>query len=222
MPTGSLLPVLETAAPATPCAGCSASCCREYAVPLTANDVARIVADQSLDFWDFVCRWEDRDGLISRGIVPHFRFEDDPETRFVIGLRPVESRQLPGTRMCRFLDEASDSQGCGNSARCSVYESRPVVCRVFPFRWDSNGRVAVQPGVERGAEEVAGRPALCPSRWNLTDEQCEQAAADLEQCREEMAVLRLLAERWNRHPGPWELFPEFLRIVSARLNLVEA
>lgn len=222
MPSGSLLQVLETAAPATPCAGCSASCCREYAVPLTANDVARVVADQSLNFWDFVCRWEDRDGLISRGIVPHFHFEDDPETRFVIGLSPVESRQLPGTRMCRFLDEASDSESCGNSARCSVYESRPVVCRVFPFRWDSNGRVAVQPGVERGAEEVAGRPALCPSRWNLTDEQSEQAAADLEQCREEMAVLRLLAERWNRHPGPWELFPEFLRIVSARLNLVEA
>lgn len=222
MPSTSLLPVVEIAGPPTPCASCSASCCREYAVPLTGNDIARIMAERSVDFWEFVCRWEDRDGLISRGIVPQFRFADDPETPFVIGLRPVASRQRPGTRMCCFLDEGDASQGCSSSVRCGVYESRPVVCRVFPFRRDSAGHVGVQPGVERGAEIAPGRPALCPSRWNLTPEQCSRVSDDLDQCRDEMALLSLLAQRWNRRPGPWELFPEFLQIVMAQLDVVAA
>lgn len=222
MPSGVLLPVLDVAETPSPCASCSASCCREYAVPLTGADIARIIAERSVDFWDFVCRWEDRDGLISRGIVPQFHFEDEPDTPFVIGLRPVESRQRPGTRMCCFLEEGSDGEPCGGSACCGVYESRPIVCRVFPFHRDSAGRVGVQPGVERGTAASDGRPSLCPSRWNLAEEQCEQVGDDLDRCRDEIALLGLLAARWNRRPGPWELFPEFLRIVTAQLDMVVA
>lgn len=219
MRSGLLMPVLEIVAAETPCAGCSANCCREYAVPLTGQDIARIAADQSLVFWDFVCRWEDPEGLISRGIVPQFRFADEPETPFVIGLKPIESEQRPGTRKCGFLEEVSDGPA-GCTARCSIYESRPVVCRVFPFHRNEGGRVGIQPGVERGTQSVAGRPALCPSRWRLSQDQTEQAEADLDRCRDEMALLRLLADRWNRQPGPWELFPEFLRIVFSRLEPV--
>ena len=29
-----------------------------------------------------------------------------------------------------------------------------------------------------------------------------------------MQILHLMAERWNRNPGPWVLFPEFVQLVA--------
>jgi len=211
------LPIVETSSGNVPCAGCHAGCCRAFAVPLTGSDVIRIIREQGHSFGDFVCRWADSEGLISRQIAPQFLFEDDPETPFVIGLLQNESAIFPGTHKCRFLKEMPDARGAGQSQSiCSIYQSRPQACRVFPFRFEPSGNVSIQPDVTvNGGKQLP--TSLCPSEWNVTDEQRGQAELDLGDCLQQMALFRLIAERWNAEPGPWPLFPAFLVDIYSRL-----
>lgn len=211
------LPIVEQSSGVTPCGGCHAGCCRAFAVPLTGSDVVRIIQEQRHSFAEFVCRWADLDGSISRQIAPQFRFEDDPETPFVIGLLQNESSAFPGTRKCRFLIETAEHTGTGTSrSTCSIYESRPAACRVFPFRFEPSGSVGIQPDVTKN--DGKSIPAsLCPSAWNVSAEQRWQAEIDLGDCLQQMALFRLIAERWNAEPGPWPLFPAFIVDIYSRL-----
>ncbi len=211
------LPIVEASSGNTPCGSCDAGCCRAFAVPLTGTDVIRIMQQRGHSFADFVCRWADPDGLISRQIAPQFRFEDDPDTPFVIGILQNESMAFPGTRKCRFLVETPEASRPGASlSTCSIYESRPGACRVFPFRFEPSGSVGIQPDVSKN---FGTRPpaALCPSEWTVSDEQRQQAGIDLTDCLEQMALFRLIAEYWNAVAGPWPLFPAFLIDIYSRL-----
>jgi Fe-S-cluster containining protein len=191
-------------------------------VPLTGFDVIRIIEERGHSFADFVCRWADPDGLISRQIAPQFRFEDDPETPFVIGILQNESIAYPGTRKCRFLVETPDASRAGASRSiCSIYESRPGACRVFPFRFEPSGSVGIQPGVTK-SNGALPPTSLCPSEWIVSDEQRQQAELDLTNCLQQMSLFRLIAERWNAEPGPWPLFPAFLVDIYSRLLAPEA
>ena len=87
------------------CESCHAGCCRAFAVPVTGDDILRIERDIGLEFWDFVCRWADKDGQIARNHAPHFHFSDEPQTPFVICLAQEQSLFLGETAKCRFLVE---------------------------------------------------------------------------------------------------------------------
>jgi len=209
------LPILDGSTEKAPCVGCQAGCCRAFAVPLTGTDVIRIMREQGHSFGEFVCRWADREGLISRQIAPQFLFEDDPETPYVIGLLQNESTALPGSAKCRFLVELpAESEPALFPSVCSIYASRPAACRVFPFRFEPSGQVGVQPDVTAGDRKQL---PLCPSRWIVTEAQRSKAETDLTDCLQQMELFRLVAERWNAAPGPWPLFPAFLIDLYSRL-----
>lgn len=211
------LPIVEAASGEVPCTDCHAGCCRAFAVPLTGADVVRIIRDRKLSFRDFVCRWADPEGLISRKIAPQFSFDDEPETPFVIGLRQNESALWPDTRKCLFLSERlPESSGSAGSSICSIYESRPAACRVFPFRFEPSGRVGIQPSLTTPRAPVTPT-TLCPSEWNISDVQRLQAEFDLEDCLRQMELFHLIARKWNIVPGPWSLFPDFIDDIYSRL-----
>ena len=86
------------------CEGCNSGCCRSFAVPITGADIVTIMNGQKVGFWDFVCRWADCDGIIARNHAPQFRFQDDPDTPYVICLMHRESNYLlvqPAVSSCR-------------------------------------------------------------------------------------------------------------------------
>lgn len=197
------------------CQDCHAGCCRSFAVPVTGADILRMEREIGLSFWDFACRWADPDGTIAREYAPHFRFEDEPGTPFVIALQHAASENFPETTKCRFLAEEppSDELPLGR-ARCSVHASRPSTCRVFPTKFDETAELVVlqdvPPSGRVGDEAVY---SLCPRPWTPADVDPLEAPANLVVAKYEMDFFRQVAELWNRRPRSWQLFPDFLRIA---------
>ena len=200
------------------CAGCHAGCCRSFAVPVTGADILKVMARQSLSFWDFVCRWADPQGLIARNHAPHFHFRDDPQTPYVICLLQNSSQQFAGSDKCRFLEEqpatAEQPQG---TAHCGIYENRPGACRAFPVQLNATSDLAVIYDVPKSGRPDAG-PAyqLCPRPWTPDDIDPIQHIQDLVVARYEMNFFHVLAQSWNQQPGSWKLFPDFLQLVYAQ------
>lgn len=212
------LPVVESAAKSTPCTNCHAGCCRAYPVSLTGRDIFRIVTELKLPFRRFVCRWSDPACAISRGVAPHFFFDDDHQTPYVIGLVQTESRVFPGTRKCGFLDETDPNgkfpRGTG---RCSIYEHRPVACRVFPSRIDDTGALGFQAAPEPVSEREHEAYRLCPRSWSVSDLDTVAALQSLRESAGEMELFHAIAHRWNDEPGPWPFFPDFLELIYTAL-----
>ncbi len=132
---------------------------------------------------------------------------------FIIGIAPRPSQAFPGTRKCPFLREESRSTagGCGSDARCSIYGSRPLACRIFPFHRSASGEIEVSPELEAQAKTKELPYSLCPSKWTLADEQRTVLEEDIAALEVEIQFLGQLAARWNRKPGRWAHFPAFLR-----------
>lgn len=201
------------------CEGCHAGCCRSFAVPVSGADVLQIVRHQGLSFWEFVCRWADPDGSIAGNYAPHVYFDDEPDTPFVLCLTHVPSDQFPGTTRCRFLLEAPDNNGNGDGvqsvgAACGIYADRPVACRVFPAKMMPRNELAILydvPEYGRPGKEPAYR--LCPRQWTPADVDPIEQVQDLVVAQYEMNFYTTLVQSWNRDPGPWLAFPDFLTQV---------
>lgn len=199
----------------SPCQGCHSGCCRTFAVPVTGADIIRIENNYDLSFWDFVCRWEDREGMISRNNVPQFYFSDEPETPFVVCLAHRPSQSFPDTTRCRFLQEtAPDEDHPLGQGKCSIYEKRPQTCRIFPTRLnDSAELMEIYPIPEFGHADQKPPHRLCSRPWELGDVDPIDGLHDLVASEYEMIFFRKVAMQWNQRKMAWSLFPQFLRIV---------
>jgi Fe-S-cluster containining protein len=209
-----------------PCDSCHAGCCRAFAVPVSGADILRLVRETGRSPWDFVCRWADPEGRIAGQFAPTFHFDDEPATPFVVCLRMDESALFPGTRKCVFLSEEERTATETGSALlpvlgdhppkawCSVHKTRPGTCRAFPLTLSPDLDFAVLNKVPANGRGD-GNPAydLCPRAWTTEELDPLDHVADLVVARYEMQYFHSLARSWNRKPGPWSLFPEFLKIV---------
>ena len=200
------------------CATCHAGCCRSFVVPVTGADILRIASQNGLSFWDFVCRWTDPEGSIALKYAPHFHFQDQPQTKFVISLIQEYSSQFPGTTRCKFLAEGPPtSEHPLGIAQCGIYGERPSACRVFPTKFDQSGELAViydVPAAGKGGSHPVYQ--LCPRSWKPEDLDPIQQVQDLVVAKYEMNFFFKLAAAWNEHPGDWLLFPDFLQMVYAK------
>jgi len=95
------------------CTGCG-NCCKEPLLPLTAGDVRRIAKRTGDKPADFI-RWVDRHGI---------EMDDEPE-----GF--VELRH--GKRVMVLRHQGGGCYYLGEDNRCTIYSSRPLGCRAFPF-----------------------------------------------------------------------------------------
>ena len=196
------------------CLDCHAGCCRSFAVPITGADVLRIERQLGLNFWQFACRWADPDGKIARKYAPHFYFNDEPQTPFVLCLRHEASEFHPGTTKCRFLMESEPTRDQPRGqARCGAYASRPMACRAFPTKFNMTGELAVIHDVPAQGRENLPIYSLCPRQWKPEEIDPLQAPQDLAVAKYEMDFFRSMAAIWNRVPRPFAVFPEFLRLV---------
>jgi Fe-S-cluster containining protein len=201
-----------------PCENCHAGCCRAFAVPLTGADILRIERGLNLTFWDFACRWADPEGQIARQHAPHFFFDDEPDTPFVISLMHRVSENFPQTTCCRFLLEGTpDADHPLGRSRCGIHNLRPATCRVFPTKFNATGELAVIQDIPRptrdGGESVYD---LCSRQWEPADLDPVEPLHDLIVARYEMQFFHRLADQWNQSPRPWAVFPDFLRMVYSQ------
>jgi len=208
------LPVVGQAE-STPCDDCHGGCCRSFAVAINGADIWRIERDLKLSFWDFVCRWEDPEGQIAQKYAPHFFFQEEPNTPFVICLTHERSHFLPGSSKCRFLREGQpDAEHPLGVGRCGIYHSRPGTCRVFPTKFNPTRELAMIVDVPLEAAE-SEHPAynLCPRAWETSDLDPINTLEHLSYADFEMQFFHKVAALWNRRPGSWTIFPDFLKLV---------
>jgi Fe-S-cluster containining protein len=200
------------------CATCHAGCCRSFVVPVTGADILQIISRRKISFWDFACRWADPEGTIALKYAPHFHFQDQPQTPFVISLIQEYSSQFPGTTRCKFLAEGpQSSEHPLGISQCGIYGERPSACRVFPTKFDHSGELAViydVPAAGKGGSHPIYQ--LCPRAWKPEDLNPLQQVQDLVVAKYEMNFFFKLAAAWNADPGEWRLFPDFLQMVYAK------
>lgn len=186
---------------------------------MTGADILRIERATGQTFWDFACRWEDRDGIIAGDYVPHLYFDDEPATPFTICLLHHPSQTYPGTTRCRFLKESAPTvhQPRG-TASCGNYAHRPAACRVFPLRIHTSSPLAIISDVPVRGRTEEGNPAyeLCPRPWQPSDVDPLQGPQDVAVAEYEAAFFRQVAALWNERPSAWLKFPDFLRMVYER------
>ncbi|MBL4885822.1 MAG: YkgJ family cysteine cluster protein [Planctomycetaceae bacterium] len=199
------------------CESCHAGCCRSYAIPINGADIIRMERESKLTFWEFACRWADPQGEIAGNYAPHFHFQDEPETQFVICLKQIESKVLPGTQCCQFLQEGEpDAEHPLGISRCGMYLGRPAACRVFPTKYDVEHELPILHTVPKyGREEQNPAYQLCPRQWVKEDVDPIAVAHELMIARYEVSFFNHIAEAWNRSPKPWDMFPGFIRDVYA-------
>jgi Fe-S-cluster containining protein len=200
------------------CEGCHAGCCRAFAVPVSGADILRITRREEMDFWDFVCRWADPTGSISRNHAPVFHFDDEPETPFVICLKHSPSELFPGASRCHFLEELSPTAfSPRGEGQCGIYHNRPDACRVFPASLKEEAGLAILYDVPRNGR-AGNEPAyqLCHRPWVKEDVDPVDIVQDLVVARFEMEFFGVLASSWNQNPGPWKAFPDFLEHVYSQ------
>ena len=203
----------------SPCDTCHAGCCRAFVVPLTGSDVLRLERT-GLDFWDFAVRWSDPNGEIARRHAPHLFFADTGEEPFVLGLMQSESETLPGSTRCRFLRESRPTADAPlGQAACSLYGSRPATCRVYPMRFESDRELVQLEMVPPHGRSGDDHPAytLCPRPWSVDDVDAVEMPATIAAAEHEMRLFHKIVAVWNRRPGEWTAFPDFLRQVYASL-----
>ena len=110
------------------CTDCG-NCCSDTIVPITGQDVQRLMKGEKLKATD-ILEFYKSDEFDDGGEGLHFAELD--EGRKVMGLQKRWDAEN-GRDACKFF----------KNNRCSVYESRPVTCRVWPFtlRFDDKGRI---------------------------------------------------------------------------------
>jgi Fe-S-cluster containining protein len=105
------------------CTGCG-NCCKDPLLPLTDADVKRIT-DRTGDDAGDVVRFIDRNAI---------DMDDEPEGFAMLrqGKRVMVLRHQNGG--CRYL---------GEDDRCTIYNARPLGCRIFPFdpTFDRKGKL---------------------------------------------------------------------------------
>lgn len=97
------------------CTGCG-NCCRDPLLPLTDADVRRIT-EHTGDRAPDVVRFIDRMAI---------DMDDEPEAFAILrqGRRVMVLRHRAARGGCMYLDA---------DERCSIYDARPLGCRIFPF-----------------------------------------------------------------------------------------
>jgi Fe-S-cluster containining protein len=200
------------------CDSCHGGCCRAFAVPVTGADIIAIRRKLGLPFEEFVRRTPDPSGRISNGAVPHFSFNDSPDTPYVICLTHAPSVFHARSTKCRFLIESQpDEEFPLGRARCGIYGVRPSACRVFPTKFNATNDLAIVCDIpDRFRDNTNPAYTLCPRPWAPEDVDPIQAVQDLAVVTYELAFFRQVAELWNRAPASWSVFPQFLDIVYAK------
>jgi Fe-S-cluster containining protein len=175
------------------CTECG-NCCSDTIVPITAEDVKRMM---------------DGTGLKALDICTFYKSEDFDDAGDGLQFANLDGgRRTLGLR--KRFDKENDRDSCAffKDNRCSVYESRPVTCRVWPFTlsFDATGKRVTKLSINPALPcpyELDGKSSLSSAvaNWRWDDRQDE--------------VWQAKVSEWNRthSAGTEEEFLVFLGLA---------
>lgn len=217
------------------CDTCHAGCCRGYNLLITGFDALRMSRDLSLPVGEFCTLLAFKYDVSKRfesNYVPIKLSEPGcEEKRFFLALKRIESPLVPGTVKCYFLNEwkrqhpapnREDHTGKTIVARCSIYGSRPMMCRTYPTSLHQNvalGFISTPRPIEMAENNAMYQ--LCPEKWTA-----DQFSTDATGVLHNLAIHRYEQDFYNQaivefNKKPHRLadfFPYLTRIYENRFR----
>ncbi|MBI5224108.1 YkgJ family cysteine cluster protein [Candidatus Micrarchaeota archaeon] len=177
---------LERPKTQNPCQICTAKCCRNYTVSLTAADLEKLFRTKTDDIYKHIAAI-DATGFDPK-LVPRVKLtkENGKEGDFILCL--VRDRK----ETCSFL-------GKGNL--CTIYENRPRNCRIYPFRLDEKGGLKY---VEK---------YRCPVDWKLNTKAAKSFEKDITIQKKEVHEYKVICDAWNGKTKEHRELNEFIEFV---------
>ncbi len=167
------LQCLKTAeASEDPCPRCPGYCC-QLLLSLTVHDVARICVGLTVQPEEF-CHLEARDDGWSSPPV-----EVEGGLKYLL-LNSGGIRDDASTQPCVFLHTLTRQR------RCSIYELRPMTCRLYPFRW------------QQGDLLSGPRVIWCPLEWLVSPASKRRVVRTIKQSLIEEAESAEVVRAFNR------------------------
>lgn len=219
------------------CDTCHAGCCRAYHLFITVFDAVRISRDLGLPMAEFVTMIpQNAEGAKRLGDVHKpIKFSDPgfEDTFFYLGLKRVESRIVPKTVKCYFLQEwqrgepvakRGEHPGSKIIGRCGIYGSRPLMCRTYPSFLHANGALGFITN-PKPSELVKANAiyTLCPENWDAASfgGDSNQVLQNLVHNRYEIDFQNKVIEEWNTRPRTFkEFLPYALGCYANRFRVV--
>lgn len=218
------------------CDTCHAGCCRAYTLIITVFDALQISRDLSLPIGEFVTMIPHNAEKVKKMGDLHrpLRFSDPgfEDSFFYIALKRVESRLIPGTVKCYFLQEWQRSEpvakrgqhpGATVAGRCGIYGSRPLMCRAYPSFLHKDALGFITNPKSPGLEKANAIYTLCPEKWEAASfgSDPSQIIHQLVLNRYEIEFQNKLIEEWNASPRPLkEFFPYAVACYGNRFRVV--
>jgi Fe-S-cluster containining protein len=219
------------------CDTCHAGCCRSYHLFVTAFDAFRISRDLGLPVGEFVTllSFPTTDVKRYEGEFVPIRFGRgegaEDTTRYLLALKKIESHLFPGTEKCYFLNEwkrdrpASGREGHPGKeyiGRCSIYGSRPMVCRTYPTSLHQNvavGLITTPPPIDLASKHEVHK--ICPEEWTV-----EKFGVDPTVVLHNLAIAKYEREFYNQAVTEFnesggalqEFFPFMSRVYEHRFR----
>jgi len=199
------------------CSECHGGCCRRYYIDLTGYDIVNISKSLELDPFVFISTQiieEENIEKISEDAAL-FKFINDncKDFRRII-LKRIESKLIPGTTRCMFLQEwnnkeISSIQEGQTVGRCGIYGVRPLVCSIYPAKLDESQVFGYIPDPYYNCEKK-NTPVynLCPRPLNNEDfaDYTGETTKNLALHKFEMNFFKSIASIWNENPGSIDEF----------------
>jgi Fe-S-cluster containining protein len=218
------------------CDTCHAGCCRAYNLIITVFDALQISRDLNLPVAEFVTMFPAVPQLVEKMGKLHrpLKFSDPglEDTQFFIALKRVESRLVPGTVKCYFLQEwqrsepvtgRGDHPGATVAARCGIYGSRPLMCRAYPSFLHEGALGYVTNPAPSELSKSNAIYTLCPEKWDSAAAGADPTPVihQLVLNKYEIEFQNKLIEEWNANPRTLkEFFPFAVTCYGNRFRVV--
>lgn len=165
------------------CARCTAKCCKNYNVYITAYDVARISARMNDLNWVNAVRAEQVKTPLAHSF---FLFPKGVLEEYFLFLKRDKREN------CVFL---------GKENNCLAYNERPMTCRVYPFLENEAG------------ELVYKKDFRCPEEWELSEKERQEFLKTIETLQTELESHGRFCREWNATRAKKGSLKEFLEFL---------
>ncbi len=151
------------------------NCCTRFVVCVTPSDVLRIAQATGKKPGSFV------------SVVQEPLEREREEPAILIDAEPclLVLKRMAGN-VCMFYN----GEGCG------VYDSRPMLCRTYPFHLE-------------GASLPSMKSRVCPERWQPSAAEKKRYIADCRRYESQIRTYWKIAMQWNQNGGSLESFLAF-------------
>jgi len=168
------------------CSKCNAQCCSKYSVCLNGYDVARLVkATDNSDWIDII-------------------YAEDTEPEIAHSFSLYRNGKRENFILCLMMKDDGNCIFLGENYFCKVYESRPMICRIYPFNQKISGSLNYKENIR------------CPMKWNLNGPESKEFLKDIEKNKKELEDYGKWCEEWNSLLTPEKKLADFLEFIVAK------